>query len=185
MNLSISRCAISLTLALLASPVVADHQEENSALQDAWLDGKLDTVVMLNRDLNPLEIDTDVVDGRAIITGTVNSPVQKILIDDLALSIDGIHAIDNHLVVELEPFEADDTSGPIDDIIDASITTAVAMKLMLNSEIDSSKIEVETTDKAVILEGRIDTEFNSNLAEQIAMSTFEVEAVYNRLIVVN
>lgn len=176
--------ALPLTLSMAASPALADHQEENSALQDAWLDGKLDAVVLLNEDLNPFEIDTDVVDGMAIVTGNVSSDLHRNLLNDLALSIDGINSIDNQLHVEPVEYELEGQIDPASEVLDASISTAVATKLLLNSEIDSSRIDVDTSNQTVILEGRVGSDLNSNLAEQIARSTFEVQDVHNRLIVV-
>ncbi|GJM11690.1 MAG: transporter [Pseudohongiella sp.] len=179
-------CAIPLTFTIMATTSYADH-EENGALQDAWLDGKLGTIVIFNEHLNPFEIETDVVDGAAIVTGKVDSPIQKSLMTELALGVEGIHEVDNRLVIVSEKTHADnkDESGAVSTMLDASITTAISTKILLKSEIDSSEIDVDTKDQTVTLNGTVASEIQSELVEQIAMNTFEVDEVVNKLEISN
>ena len=60
MKMIFKQCLIPLASSTISMPALADHDEQNSALQDAWLDGKLGTIVILNEHLNPLKIETDV-----------------------------------------------------------------------------------------------------------------------------
>lgn len=169
---------IPLSLSLMAGNVLADHHEENSQLQDAWLDGKMDTVILLNEHLNPFDIETDVVNGKAIVSGTVESDIHKYLVAELALGIDGIESVDNQIVV----MESQDQSSELRaTMVDASITTAISTKLMLNTEINSLNIDVDTEDKTVTLLGEVENEVEKNLVGQIASNTSNVESVINRL----
>jgi len=186
MNQMLKRTVIPLSFAFLANTAFADHSEANSALQDAWLDGKLGTVVVLNKHLNPLRIETDVVDGKAIVTGKVDSPVQKSLMTELALSVEGIKSVDNRLqVTSQERHEDEEGIEPVSTMLDASITTAISTKLLLKPEIDSSEIDVDTDKQNVILRGTVKNDVESDLVEQIALNTFEVDSVINRLEVLN
>lgn len=183
----IKKSLIPLSLAIASSSVFADHQEENSALQDAWLDGKLGTVIVLNRHLNPLKIETDVVDGKAIVIGRVDSMIQKNLMTELALGIEGIEEVDNQLMVQSNSQHADsvDGDGAISTMLDASITAAISTKLLLNSEVNGSAIDVDTNEQRVTLNGTVAREIESALVEEIASNTFEVEEVINKLVVSN
>ncbi|MBM7424159.1 BON domain-containing protein [Spongiibacter marinus] len=56
----------SLTLGALAStPVLADSWQGKT--KDAWLDGKVETAIMLNGELNNFDIDTDVDQGKVTL----------------------------------------------------------------------------------------------------------------------
>ncbi len=175
----------ALSLMAITSSALAEHSEQNTLLQDAWLDGKLGTVIILNEYLNPLTIETDVVDGKAIITGQVNTDIQKNMMTELAFGIEGIQAVENLLEVSPKSGSADASEVVVEDILDASITTAISTKLLLNPNIDSSEINVDTIDKQVTIGGMVSSEIESELTQQIAENTFEVDTVLNELVVVN
>lgn len=172
-----------VALTAFASSIALAGDDENSALQDAWLDGKLATVVVLNKHLNPLKIETDVVDGVAIVTGKVDSEIQKELMTELAYGVDGIKDVENRLVVADSESVEDKAEKLSANLLDTSISTAITTKLLLNSEIDSSEIDVVTSDQEVTLKGEVPSDIQSDLAEQIAMNTFDVRDVTNNLIV--
>lgn len=177
----IPTCVFSLGLPLIANA----GEDKNNSMSDAWLDGKLDTVILLNEHLNPFEIDTDVTNKIAVISGEVDSSVEKSLVTELAKSIEGIEKVDNRLQVIPEmPKEnkvktaAKEVGG---DFSDAAITTAISTKLMLNTDINSLKIDVDTDNGEVKLNGSVETKAEKDLVEQIAKNTFDVKEVTNLL----
>jgi hyperosmotically inducible protein len=167
----------------LAMPAQADH-EETPALQDAWLDGRLSAAVVMNQHLNPFQIETDVVNGKAIISGMVDTSVQRSLATELALGIEGIHEVDNKLVVSITDTKLErQTQALTNNVLDSSITTAITTKYLFNANLEATSIDVDTDNQVVTLNGYVDSDAEANLAEQIAANTFDVEAVENRLIV--
>lgn len=185
MNNYFKQCLLPITLMTMMSPALAEHSEQNTLLQDAWLDGKLGAVIVLNQHLNPLTIESDVVDSKAIISGKVHSEIQKTMMTELALGIEGIQAVDNLLEVTPREEDAITSDDVVEDMLDASITTAISTKLLLNPNINSSEINVDTIDKQVVIGGMVSSEIESELTEQIAQNTFEVDTVLNQLVVVN
>jgi hyperosmotically inducible periplasmic protein len=182
MNISIKKSLLSVVIAsALSMPVMAVTDKKNSAMSDAWLDGKLDTIVLLNQHLNPLKIDTDVTNGVAVITGKVDNKVEKDLATELAKSVEGITDVENRLVVQETGTKKDDSVAS--NITDASITTAISTKLLLNTEIDSTKIDIDTDNRKVVINGSVDSEAEKDLVHHIAKNTFEVVKVENRLAV--
>ena len=173
-----------LTTFAAAGVYAQEEKSENSAVQDAWLDGKLTTVIVLNEHLNPLQIETDVVNGVAIVTGKVDSEIQKDLLTELAYGVEGIREVDNKLVVAESKSVGERAQEVSANLLDTSISTAISTKLLLNSGIDSSGIDVETNDKEVTLVGEVPSEIQRDLVEQIAMNTFDVEEVTNNLSIV-
>ncbi len=181
MNISMKKSLIPVVIAsALSLPVMAGNDDKNSAMSDAWLDGKLDTIVLLNEHLNPFKIETDVTDGVAVITGKVDNEVEKDLATELAKSVEGIKDVENRLVIEQKSKDEDSVAS---DITDASITTAISTKLLLNTEIDSTEIDIDTDNRKVVLNGTVESEAEKDLVIQIAKNTFEVEKVEDRLAV--
>jgi len=169
-------------MVLIMMPAFGDSKE-NSALNDAWLDGRLDTVILLNRHLNPFKIDTEVNNGVAVISGTVDSNVEKSLTTELAKGIKGITDVENNLQVSKngskQPAESDDKNS--NDLTDAAITTAISTKLLMNTDINSLNIDVDTDNKKVNLNGYVESDAERDLVEEIAKNTFDVEMVKNNL----
>ena len=67
--------------------------------KDAWIDGKAETVLLMNTDLNNFDINTDVTNGKVVLTGKVDSEVEKELAEELVLSLDGVMDVENSLTV--------------------------------------------------------------------------------------
>ena len=66
---------------------------------------------------------------------------------------------------------------------DAGITTAVKTKLVADSEVKASQINVDTSQKVVTLTGTVDTQAAKTRAEQIARETKGVLSVVDNLTV--
>lgn len=186
---SIKRQAVLGTaVVLLSGAAYADTFE--GASKDAWLTGKVETVFLLNGHLNNFAIDTDVENGIVHLTGTVKSDIDSDLATQLAMGVDGVVEVRNDLVVdaEAEPVdregvaEGDERSfGTWFD--DATTTAAVKSKLVGNSNIEGLQIDVDTRGDIVTLSGRVDTDEQKSLAEELARNTGDVSEVRNNLVV--
>ena len=67
--------------------------------KDAWIDGKAETVLLMNTNLNNFDINTDVKNGKVVLTGKVESELDKELAEELVLSLDGVLGVNNELTV--------------------------------------------------------------------------------------
>ena len=65
----------ALVLGTTAMGAQASSWENES--KDAWIDGKAETVLLMNTNLNNFDINTDVKNGKVMLTGKVNSDVDK------------------------------------------------------------------------------------------------------------
>lgn len=173
----------TVTAAVIGFSTTSTAQTNNSEVQDAWLDGKLDTVILLNEHLSTFDVDTDVYNSAAIITGKVDSPSKKMLLTEVAMGVDGIKKVDNQ--VEITTPEKPLNEKIMAGVTDASISTAIETKLLLNTAINSLDVDVETNNKQVTLTGTVDSSVEKDLVEQISMNTFEVKSVKNQLKIVN
>ena len=186
MKLNKSLIVLMLTGFVLALPVQADDDSVMQSINDARLEGQLWTAYALNRHLSPFDIDVDVDDGEATLSGTVEESVQRDLAEQIALGTNGIDKVDNKIEVSAS---ADRRSASErgqerrfgDRVSDATTTATVKSKLLWNRNTGGLSINVDTRNGVVTLEGEADSEASKELAERLAINTDGVESVDNRL----
>jgi|TARA_R110002050_G_scaffold283970_1_gene432916 osmotically-inducible protein OsmY len=155
-------------------------------LRNAWLEGKLETALLVNRHLNNFTIDNEVRNGKATLTGSVESEVDKELAEQVALSIEGVEDVDNQLKVDPEKAKSQrerssrerSFSQKFDDM---TTTAAVKSKLLANQSTHGLDINVDTVNSVVSLSGDVATTEEKQLAEKIAGNTDDVRKVKNLL----
>ena len=89
--------AMMMTLALTTTAVAANDWKDGA--KDAWIDGKAETTLLLNGNLNSFDINTDVKNGNVTLTGKVESEVDKALAEELIENLEGVTDVDNQLTV--------------------------------------------------------------------------------------
>ncbi len=161
--------------------------------KDTWIQGKLEAAYLLNKHLNSMEIDTVVKNNTVFLSGNVDTDVEKDLAGEIAKSIEGVDEVENKLTVRPDRFKKnkdktakseEDENGERDfaqKVKDATITAAVKVKLLTNSNTDGSDINVDTVRQTVTLQGKVHSPEEKDLAEKIAMNTDDVLKVTNEL----
>jgi hyperosmotically inducible periplasmic protein len=176
---------------LLASASGHGAEEYEGAARDAWLDGKLETAYLFNPELNSFTIDTEVKDGVAYLSGSVESSVDKALAEEIAARIDGVTDVRSTLAVDPDagrrevPARADTREGDERSFRewydDATTTAAVKSKLLGHPDTDGLEIDVDTRGDVVTLSGAVESEDEKRAAEAIARETTDVRDVVNSL----
>lgn len=165
-----------------SSDTIENLEQQTS---DAWMEGKLDTIYLFNRHLNSFTIDPEVHAGTVILTGKVESEVDRELAEQITLGVDGVKSVTNRLiVVPSEQARTAVTGGNrtlSDKIEDATLTAEVKTKLLANSETHGLSINVDTVDHTVTLSGSVKSSAESDLAETIAKQVDGVANVNNNL----
>jgi len=174
------RTILSLALAtgLSTSAMAADNSWDKQA-KDAWIDGKAEATLLFNGNLDSFDINTDVKLGKVTLTGKVNNSVEKQLAEELISGIDGVTGVDNMLTVLNTETESDIEF--MSSIKDAKIATVVKSRLLLNSEVSGTNINVDTEAGIVTLKGIVETDAERDLAVNIAKNTDDVKSVNNML----
>jgi osmotically-inducible protein OsmY len=75
---------------------------------DEWVEKRVETALLMNRHIALSSLNVEVNDGLCILTGQVDSDVQKELAESIALSVQGVENVQNDIqveapVIELEP----------------------------------------------------------------------------------
>ena len=87
----------------LASTVAWGQQAETAdrslqrAVQDAWIDGRLEGAYIFNEHLSAAAINTDVKNGVVTLSGTVENDIDRDLAGEIAKGMQGVASVDNRL----------------------------------------------------------------------------------------
>ncbi len=169
--------AMMMTLALSSTAAVANDWKDGA--KDAWIDGKAETTLLLNGNLNSFDINTDVKNGAVTLTGKVDSEVDKALAEELVASLDGVTGVDNQLTVVPQKNAGQQQSGSA--LKDAKIATVVKTRLLFESEVSGTSINVDAKQGVVTLSGEVESDAEKDLAVAIAKNTNDVSRVVNKL----
>lgn len=95
-------------------------------VSDEWLESRVRTAFFLNRHLSTREFDVDVIGGICILTGSVNSVEKQRVAGDIAMSIQGIREVRNHITVRegsevVDPVPEPDESVPDEGVKDEPV----------------------------------------------------------------
>ncbi|QJD59787.1 BON domain-containing protein [Pseudomonas sp. gcc21] len=169
---------------VVLSPMAAhaDDSDMNRQLDDARAEGSVSTAIATNRNLSPFSIDVDVEGNTAVLTGEVESEVEKDLAEQIAADIDGIENVDNQLQVGKEGDHSKAGERTLADrMSDTSATATIKSKLLWNNSTEGLDIHVDTENGVVTLTGETDSSASKELAERLAEDTDGVREVRNEL----
>ncbi|MCS4306347.1 osmotically-inducible protein OsmY [Rheinheimera pacifica] len=169
--------AMMMALAFATTTVAANDWKDGA--KDAWIDGKAETTLLLNGNLNSFDINTDVKNGKVTLTGKVKSDVDKALAEELIENLDGVTGVDNQLTVVNSGQTANSKDGSA--LKDAKIATVVKTRLLFESEVSGTSINVDADNGVVTLQGEVDSDAEKDLAVAIAKNTSDVTRVIDKL----
>ena len=174
------------TASVLALGPMAAHAADGDIsrqLTEARQEGSVWTAFALNRHLSPFTIDVDIDNGVAILTGEVESDVERDLAEQVALGVEGVNEVDNQLRVSGEEVQrsAEGERRFSHRFNDATTTATVKSKLLWNRNTQGLDIKVSTRDGVVTLDGQASSTAASELAERLARNTDDVRRVENNL----
>jgi hyperosmotically inducible periplasmic protein len=190
-------CAVALAVALPGLALAGDNdktmrqrvdvtaERAGQSAADARREAVIWTTYATNQNLRANDIDVEVKSGTAILSGTVESDVEKNLAEQLAKNVNGVNRVDNRLKVDANYRPVARRDGTERDfgtfVSDATITAQVKSKLLWNTNTDGLQIDVDTMNGRVSLTGTADTKAARDLAGRLASNTQGVVAVDNKL----
>ncbi|MEP1551541.1 MAG: BON domain-containing protein [Paraglaciecola sp.] len=180
------RTTISIIFATAISTTSLGVSAENTwkeGAKDAWIDGKAESALLFNTNLNSFDINTDVKDGVVILTGKVDSSVDKALAEELVTSIDGVETVDNKLTIvsEKDHEEHAEDSQVMQGLSDSKVEAGVKARLLFEPDVSGLDLEVEVEDGVVTLSGILESDSERDLAIAIAENTDGVSKVINEI----
>ena len=179
----------TLTTSAFAGTMDSSNKWEEGA-KDAWIDGKAEATLLFNGNLNSFDINTDVQNGKVVLTGKVENSVDKKLAEELVANIDGVTDVDNQLTILADHDDADvdnddmDGEAAMDKLTDAKIATVIKTRLLMDTDISGFDIDVDVKAGSVTLTGTVDSDAERDLAVEIAKNASDVTDVEDNLKVV-
>lgn len=189
-NYFVSGLAVVSLLGLtMTSPIIASANAATTEVQaptDAQLKDRIEFRIDTSNLVRKYDIKVKVAGGVATLSGDVQNAAQKAEAGRLA-KIAGITRVDNTIVVD--PTEdkslADKVKGGMsktgDKIDDAWITTKVNWFFLGEDTLKHSKIDVDTKNNVVTLNGTVTNAAGKARAAQLARQTDGVKSVVNNL----
>jgi osmotically-inducible protein OsmY len=137
---------------------------------DAEIRNSLRRALMYDPRVQPFDIDIEVRNGEAILTGTVNSLAAKIAAGKNARHTSGVWLVRNHLKVR-----------PGDEFTDEQISKDIERALENDPWVDAGEISVRVFNKKAYLSGSVDSLFERNRAGEVAARVNGVAALQNNI----
>lgn len=141
------------------SSTIADHDIQAAISQRLAMDGRID----------PKAIDVRVDNGRAKLSGTVETLTEKALAENLVASTYGVKAVDNQLIVRPAPTK------------DFAVERAVKEAVKSTPALQKSDVQVSVNEGVVTLKGAVEKQSQSLAAEVAAKTAPGVVRVVNML----
>ena len=178
---SMKTIALSTVLLTSSTIALADQKSWKNESLDAWIDGKAETTLLLNTNLNSFDINTDVHSGVVTLTGAVDSNLEKSLAGELIAGLDGVKEVENNLSILDENNQSDLDDKALSALTDAKITTVLKTRFLMAEDVSAMDIEVETTNNVVLLTGKVKSGTEHDLAMNMARNTEDVTKVIDKL----
>jgi hyperosmotically inducible protein len=163
--------AIPFALVLIA-PAFAGPAE------DAMLTGKVKAALVASPDAKARQVDVESKDGVVQLKGFVDDATHITAATAVANGVEGVTKVENNLKVQPA---ANRSAGAVID--DAMITTKVKSSLLADSATSGLKIDVDTRQGKVQLNGFVASDTEKTVAQNIAARTEGVTSVENNLTV--
>lgn len=172
--------ATATSLIIAFNPMSA-HADVATDLKEARQEGSVWTAIALNRHLNPFTIGVDVKNGVAVLSGSVESDIDRDLAEQVALGVEGVQKVDNQLKVDpnVEPRAAGTEPDFSQRLEDATLTATIKSKLLWNANTEGLDVNVDTRAGVVTLKGEAQSAEAKELAGRLAANTDGVNGVNN------
>lgn len=149
-------------------------------VQDARLEGALQTALALNPLLNPFSIKVQVDGQKARLAGEVENEVERGLAEHVALATRGVEQVDNQLQVNPglvdRPLELRAYAQRLED---ATLGAVIRARLLWSRLTTDAAIEVQSREGVVTLRGKVASPEAKELAGVLARTTDGVYLVNN------
>ncbi|WP_430389860.1 BON domain-containing protein [Dyella sp. 20L07] len=193
MNKTIRRLTMATGIAIALGAATVSMADDMKApttaseqIADARRESQISTAFSVNPHLSGFDLSVTVAGNRAVLGGRVEDSVARDLAGQIALGVDGIKRVDNHIAIDPNYTRAaDNTSSQSfgEKVADANITASIKSKLLWNALTEGLDIHVDTNQGKVTLTGTVNTSDDRSLAARIAADTEGVIGVDNTIAV--
>ena len=171
-------CGASTSLAQVTDAA----KKTGNAFTDSWITMKVHSQFIPEDALEGSDIDVDTNAGVVVLKGTVPTEAAKTRAIAIAKATDGVKSVTDQLRIgkpESAAREATGTTGKA--VTDGWIKSKIYSQYVTEDALDDSDLDIEVTQGAVVLNGRVKSDAGKARAEAIAKATDGVKTVKNNL----
>ncbi len=169
---------------VMAASVLASADITDKSLGDLTITARIETMFLMNGDLNPFKIHTSTTDSAVTLTGIVHDQMDKDLAGRLAKTAKGVKSVDNQLTVKRDAETVKENIEWRQQVDDATLNTRVRRQLAYNSELKGAILDIDVNGSKVTVAGEVDSAAKKANIERIIDNTVGVSAVDSKLVVV-
>ncbi len=148
---------------------------------DAWIHMKLKTMLMLHSNLDGVNVEVVVNDGRVTLRGEVNSQAEIELTTEYVKDFEGVKDVNNEMTVAKVPHQEHRTVGEYID--DASIKSQIKWALLFHRGTNAFKTEITVEKGVVTVSGKAKNAAEIELVSRRIEDIHGVKKVHNRMII--
>ncbi len=170
----LSACATAAGAGATAGVAASQERGLGVAIDDSAIHAKIWGLWL---DTDPhifLEVGVDVHEGRVLLTGTINSPQNRLDAVRLAWQVEGVRQV-------IDEIQVTDEGGVLDYSRDVWITAQLRSKITFDSEILAINYSIETVNKVVYLMGVAQSEAEIDRVIRYARNIDYVRKVVNHV----
>lgn len=165
---------VLLAIVGVLSASCATNRPADEQFDDRAIRTRVDAKLTGDPEVNPFNIDVDVIDGVVTLRGEVTNPAARDEAEKLAGNTRGVQRVVNEIQVG-----GSRSAG--ERVTDAWIVTKIKSKLTADPELNPLNIDVDSRQGVVYLSGRVKNEGHRQEAEDLARNTRGVKDVRNEL----
>lgn len=160
--------------------------DSKEAFRDGWVEGKLQSVLLMSEHIDVNDIDIEVNDYVATLSGAVDNEVTRELAEELAKGVEGINEVDNKLKIkkdkkDMAKNESDRRMSVGRYVADSLLTAELKLDLIQSESVPAMDLNLTVNDDVVIIEGEVKSESVKDLAEKIVSNNVDVREVVNNI----
>ncbi len=171
-------------LLLIASHGLAHCKAPHPQVKDGeWRQGYLEGALASSPHLRESKIQVRFEDASIHLTGSVSSPMEKALAEQIAFHTPGVEQVVNRLTVGAGGAEAEGFSFESETqlLANVPINNKVMARLLSHTITRGLKITAETRNRIVIVKGEVPSEIERELVFWLVKNTDGVKAVVDKL----
>jgi osmotically-inducible protein OsmY len=187
-TMRISKSSILPSLAAAAALVLAGAsplRASDSTLKDAVTHVKVRVALLEKLGADALHVDVDANGNNVVLSGIVNKKSTEELAKEVALSVEGVRHVDDHITLKAEGNPETPVGNAVghveSEVKDAILEGRVKGHLLDDVGENAMKIEVEASNGVVSLRGTVSSSSVQKAALQAARSTEGVTKVVDLL----
>jgi len=169
---------------LLFTAAISPISSANAAnkVSDEWKEISVANRISMNDVLDSYEIESEVKNNVATLSGQVSSSVERELATEVAKNVEGITDVVNNITVDDAVIYKKRSSSFSQKVTDATTTARVKSRLLWSSGVPGMSVEVSTLNNEVTLGGQVPLASQKELAAKLAGNTSGVMYVKNNIV---